>query len=234
MLDHNLGHTRLIRETCAAAGLTIQQAAYVLATAYWETNRTMQPVEEAYYLGARAASYRRTLHYYPWHGRGFVQLTWESNYKLAGTALGVDLISDPRLAMDPVISAQILVLGSARGWFTGKRLADYIGPGRCDYIGARRIINGKDKAQSIADIALSFEHDLTPAPAYPALRRGARGVAVAHAQQLLTAQGYDAGQPDGIFGPSTDSAARAFQRSAGLKPDAIIGPATWAALIPGE
>ena len=38
MLNHNLGHTRLIRETCEAHGLTIPQTAYVLATAHWETS----------------------------------------------------------------------------------------------------------------------------------------------------------------------------------------------------
>ena len=39
------GLNALLRET-AAAGLTLQQVAYVLATAYGETGTTMQPIEE--------------------------------------------------------------------------------------------------------------------------------------------------------------------------------------------
>lgn len=232
MLNYNLGHTRLIRDTYEAEGLTIAQTAYVLATAHWETNGTMLPVMEAYYLGPRADAYRRRLRYYPWFGRGFAQLTWEENYRRAGKALGVDLIAAPGLALDPEIAARVLVIGAKEGWFTGRKLADYIRPGRSDYVNARRIINGTDKAAAIADLALAFEHDLTPAPAYPALRRGARGATVTRAQILLAAQGYDPGLPDGVFGALTEAAARAFQRSAGLAPDAIIGPRTWAALIP--
>jgi hypothetical protein len=232
MPDLNLGHTRLIRDAADAAALTPQQTAYVLATAYWETARTVLPVEEAYYLGARAEAYRRSLRYYPWHGRGFAQLTWERNYIRAGQVLGVDLISAPERAMDPEISAQILVIGSRDGWFTGKRLSDFIGPGRCDYVQARRVINGLDAAVAIADIALDYEHQLTPGPAYQAIRRGSRGAVVSEAQRHLAAHGYDPGLVDGIFGGMTEAAARAFQRSAGLVPDGIIGPKTWAALIP--
>ena len=233
MPDLSLGHTWLIRDACAAASLTMQQTAYVLATAFWETARTMLPVEEAYYLGARAEDYRRKLRYFPWHGRGFVQLTWERNYIRAGRALSVDLISRPELAMDPEISAQILVIGSRDGWFTGKKLGDYIGPGRCDYVQARRVINGLDAAASIADLALEYEHQLSPAPSFlHAIRLGSRGQPVVEAQRQLAARDLDPGPIDGIFGGKTDAAARAFQRAAGPVADGIIGPRTWAALLP--
>lgn len=232
MPDLDLGHTRLIISDAMDAGLSLPQTAYVLATAFWETNRTMQPVEEAYYLGSRAEAYRRRLRYYPWHGRGFAQLTWESNYIRAGAALDVDLISDPGRAMEPAIASKVLVIGSRDGWFTGKRLSHYITSSGADFVGARRIINGTDCAAQIAEIAEDYLEALTPAPDYPMVRRGMRGASVARAQVLLEANGYPAGAPDGVFGPRTEAAAMAFQRSAGLTVDGVIGSQTWAALTP--
>lgn len=158
MPDLNLGHTRAIIAEARSAGLTLQQTAYVLATAYWETARSMQPVREAYYLGEpKAEKHRKTLRYYPWYGRGFVQLTWRENYAKASKKIGLDLLADPDRAMIPAAAAQILVLGSKEGWFTGKKLADYINAKGTDYVGARRIINGTDKASEIAAIARQYE-----------------------------------------------------------------------------
>lgn len=154
-MDMNLGHSQKIIARCRAAGLLRNQAAYVLATALWETNHTMQPVVEAYWLSERWR--KRNLRYYPWHGRGFVQLTWEANYKRASVEVGADLIDDPDLALDPEIAAHILVVGSRDGWFTGKRLRDYITSSRSDFKGARRIINGTDKAAKIAAIARKYD-----------------------------------------------------------------------------
>ena len=44
----------------------------------------------------------------------------------------------------------ILFYGMIEGWFTGKKLADYFGGGRYAAVNARRIINGTDKAATIA------------------------------------------------------------------------------------
>jgi peptidoglycan hydrolase-like protein with peptidoglycan-binding domain len=63
-----------------------------------------------------------------------------------------------------------------------------------------------------------------PAPARPTVRRGDRGAHVANAQRLL---GVTA---DGIFGPRTEQAVRAFQQSRSLQVDGVVGPRTWAAL----
>ena len=40
-MDLKLGHTQLIIDTAKEYGLLRNQLAYVLATAYWETARTM-------------------------------------------------------------------------------------------------------------------------------------------------------------------------------------------------
>ena len=135
-MDMNLGDTRLILATCATRGVLRNQAAYILATAYWETARTMKPVEEAYWLSD--AWRRANLRYYPWHGRGYVQLTWEDNYKRAARKLGVPFDRNPALAFVPEHAAKVLVVGMIEGWFTSKKLSDYITLRRSDFVGARR------------------------------------------------------------------------------------------------
>lgn len=154
----DLGDTRLILAECEAAGLLRNQAAYVLATAFWETNRTVKPVVEAYWLSEGWRS--RNLRYYPWHGRGYVQLTWERNYLKAGQLLDIDMLTDPDVALDPVVAAKVLVIGSRDGWFTGKRLDNYITLKKSDFAGARRIINGTDRAGTIAGIAADYDNAL--------------------------------------------------------------------------
>ena len=151
----DIGYTPLILAKCRKHDLLRNQAAYVLATAYWETNRTVKPVVEAYWLSEEWR--RKNLRYYPWHGRGFVQLTWRENYIRAGKALKVDLTTDPEKALDPEISASVLVLGMIDGWFTGKKLADYITLAKSNYTAARRIVNGTDKAKEIAAIAVEYD-----------------------------------------------------------------------------
>ena len=154
-MDLSIGDTQLIIKECRNYSLSRQEAAYVLATAYWETARTMKPVREAYWL---SETWRRdNLRNYPWYGRGYVQLTWEYNYEKASAKTGVDLIENPDRAMEPSTAATVLVIGSKEGWFTGKKLSDYITSEKKDYRNARRIINGTDKANTIAVIAEQYE-----------------------------------------------------------------------------
>jgi N-acetylmuramoyl-L-alanine amidase len=58
-----------------------------------------------------------------------------------------------------------------------------------------------------------------------------RGDDVLTLQSRLNALGFDAGREDGIFGRSTDSGVRAFQREYGVSEDGIFGPASHAALL---
>jgi putative chitinase len=155
--DLNLGDSQLILKECKLAGLLRNQAAYVMATAWWETAHTVEPVKEAYWLNNAEAWRKKNLRYYPWYGRGYVQLTWERNYIHAGKQLGLDLTTNPESVMVPDVSAKILVTGSLEGWFTGKKLGDYITLSKSDFKGARRIINGTDKAAAIAKIATAYD-----------------------------------------------------------------------------
>lgn len=42
-------------------------------------------------------------------GRGFIQITGRYNYRIAGKAIGVDLVKNPKLAEDPAVAAKIAV-----------------------------------------------------------------------------------------------------------------------------
>jgi N-acetylmuramoyl-L-alanine amidase len=57
-----------------------------------------------------------------------------------------------------------------------------------------------------------------------------RGDDVRVLQTRLNALGFDAGRADGIFGPDTDRAVRAFQKEYGVPEDGMFGPATHTAL----
>ncbi len=67
----------------------------------------------------------------------------------------------------------------------------------------------------------------------PSYQRGAKGEEVGRIQSRLRELGLYRGPIDGDFGGGTESATRAFQRGAGLDPDGVVGPATWARLFPG-
>ncbi|EXL04016.1 glycoside hydrolase family 19 protein [Aquamicrobium defluvii] len=169
-MDLSHGDGRLIVAACKKHGLLRNQCAYVLATAHHETAGTMKPVRET--LASTDAKAKELLtkawragkmkwvtrDYWSggFFGRGYVQLTHEENYRKAGQKLGVDLVGNPSKALDPDIAVEILVLGMRDGWFTGKRLSDYITLSRSDYTGARRIVNGTDRADMIAGYAKTF------------------------------------------------------------------------------
>lgn len=69
-----------ITQECQSQGLVLDtQIAYVLATTQWETAQTFEPVREAFW---KSKEWRKeNFRYYPYHGRGYVQLTWKSNYQ---------------------------------------------------------------------------------------------------------------------------------------------------------
>ncbi|SKA37820.1 Chitinase class I [Enhydrobacter aerosaccus] len=114
--------------------------AYALATTTWETAHTMQAVREAYWMSEDWR--RQNLRYWPYYGRGYVQLTWRRNYQKMSGAVGVDLVIDPDKALEPAIAAAILFEGMEHGDFTGVGLPYFFNGTREDWDGARAIING--------------------------------------------------------------------------------------------
>lgn len=160
------------------------QAAYILATAKWETGHTYQPIAEwpspsdprftKYDPGKHPDAIRmgntKPGDGHRYRGRGYVQLTWQKNYERMGKLLDVDLLERPDRALEPEIACQILVRGMVEGLFTGHRLDKYVGTGPApDYLQARMVVNPgelqveklRPKAQQIAAIARALSSALT-------------------------------------------------------------------------
>ncbi len=153
----------------------LRHPAYSLATSYHETDKKMQPLREygrgkGRRYGVKAGPFKQV-----YYGRGDVQLTWLANYERATRellALGVlksteSLVRTPDLALRPDVSAAIMIVGMTEGWFTGRKLADYFAGNRSDWVDARRIINGTDKAALIAGYGLHFYAALQDAAIAP-------------------------------------------------------------------
>ncbi|MFS8045591.1 hypothetical protein [Rhizobium sp. BR 314] len=158
--------------------------AYMLATAYHETDNTMCAVVEnlnysasgllatfhKYFTAKQAADYARQPQRianrayanrmgndseasgdgWRYRGRGLVQITGHDNYLKYGIA------ADPDMALDPLKAIQILFDGMINGLFTGRRLDGYFSATATDWVGARKIINGTDRAVEIAGYAKKF------------------------------------------------------------------------------
>ncbi|PWT78221.1 MAG: hypothetical protein C5B60_01535 [Chloroflexi bacterium] len=150
-------------------GVDDRQLAYVLATAYHETAFTMQPVKE---YGSQ--SYLQSKPYYPWVGRGYVQLTWENNYQYQDDKLKLNgaLMKNPDLALDPEIAREILFEGMKDGDFTKQCLDDHIicknpETDETDFYNARQIVNALDRATDIKNYAIKFASAITHAARPP-------------------------------------------------------------------
>lgn len=167
-------------DACNKINLMPQHAAYILATNWHETGTKMQPVSEVgkgrnrrygrWMTNSKGEKYcykngnRKKPTYYIqsnydhfYYGRGESQLTWWDNYKKASNELGIDFLNNPDLALVPENSANILVTGSMQGWFTTRSIPQKISYGHyAEFVAARSVINGSDKADDIAKLAKIF------------------------------------------------------------------------------
>lgn len=165
----------------------LRQVAYMLATVKGETG-VFQPLKEKRANPKRQpALFKQQQKYFPsgFFGRGYVQLTFKENYrmagqKLAGTVIEVQnkdgskrkltidkdtFVNEPDLVMQPTASYQILSRGMREGWFRKRKnkapfkLSDFIKEGSApDYKGARNIINHPSSfADKFAGFADKFE-----------------------------------------------------------------------------
>lgn len=144
----------------------LRKLAYIIATDWHEGGGTMQPIKEkggnAYFVKmywnnqkkAKELGNRSDKDAVAFCGKGKPQLTGRANYAKMGKILGYPLETNPDLMFDLKIATEVLFEGmltgrSLKGDFTGKHLGNYFNATVNDPIGARKIINGTDKAQLI-------------------------------------------------------------------------------------
>jgi len=147
----------------------LRQIAYVFCTAEAEVGANLLPVREGFAktdaearkIAAKLISEHGLKNYaavdprtgFSYYGRGYPQLTWYDNYAKCGTELKIDLVGNPDLMLIPQIAARVMVRGMIKGLFTkGETLSKYFNSQVTDWPGARRIINGADRADFIATL----------------------------------------------------------------------------------
>ena len=187
------GHEAILDFWDSRSVLTdLRWLAYIMATAFHETGRRLQPVREGF-CSSDACSIRAVTRLYnqgristnyalphdngkSYFGRGLVQLTWGHNYKKAGRMIGVGdgAYDGPGLLLRMDVSTKVMCVGMLVGSFApGKNLERYFTATKSDWANARRIVNGKDKANLIAGYARNYYGFLQHAAGGPSNSRDA-------------------------------------------------------------
>ena len=139
----------------------------MMGTIAIETFNTFRPVREAFFLGEPAAeNHRRTQFYYPYYGRGYIQLTHEGNYRRYGPRIAelwgagghepdFNLVGEPDRALDPDISAAVSALYFRDHGGNGDALIVQAARAR-DWREVRRLVQGgSDKLDELIAIGNS-------------------------------------------------------------------------------
>lgn len=135
----------------------IRWASYMLATCKHECAGTWRPIAEYGKGAGKKYGIPDAKTGQTYYGRGYIQLTWKENYQSMAQVTGGDLVNFPDLAMNPDTAYDIMSYGMRKGSFTGVRLSQFIHDDVCDYVGARKIINGTDCDEKIAGYAVTIE-----------------------------------------------------------------------------
>ncbi len=168
-------------------------------------------------------------------GRGLLQLTGRANYSARGKAMGIDLVGNPDLASEPVLSLKI-----ACEYWQSKAInavcdnddiveVTRLVNGGSNGLDDRRAYTGKAKTAIARLEGFMLSGEAPPAGGRPVLRRGSKGDAVTELQRMLRKLGFLVAV-DADFGAGTEVAVAAFQRDKKLGADGIVGGLSWAAL----
>jgi hypothetical protein len=179
-----------------------RKLAYGFATAFRETGGRMVPVRETFgnstqavvraldkawaagQLGSVSKPYWRE----GWFGRGRVQATHKHNIEYIAARIGLDVVNNPDLLLQEDVDARVFWPSLIEGWWTRGRhkLSMYFNATTENPEGARRIVNGTDKASLIARYYRNFLDAIKAAraaqPAPEATERGAEADDVAPQQ----------------------------------------------------
>lgn len=172
---------------------------------------------------------------YRFRGRGVIQLTGRDNY----TAFGKTINLPAEKVVDYVCTTEG-ALESALWYWNSRNINAAADAG--DIVKMTKLVNGgtigledrkKHYEHAMEVLTGKAHHTPTPtatvapvaAPSSPVLRVGSQGDLVARMQGVL---GVSA---DGVFGPGTEAAVKAWQARNGLVPDGIVGPATQAKMF---
>jgi phage protein D len=131
------------------------QIAYILATAQHESSmgKFLTEIDPPSYEGRSDLGNTQPGDGRRFIGRGYVQITGRLNYTKYSKLTGKDLVGNPELAASPEVALFTLVHGMRTGAFTGVKVGDYISGGNRNFVGARAVVNGSDRAGLIAGYA---------------------------------------------------------------------------------
>jgi putative chitinase len=144
-----------------------------------------------------------------YRGRGFIQLTGRTNYRIYGALLGVDLVADPERAADPDLCWLIAAQYMARTRRNRRVLLQWADVP--DTLMVTMGINGGTHGLQ--------DREVMTGVAWQALTGEAT---VAEWQSLLLRAGFDPGPIDGLDGPRTRAAVEAAEAQFGLSGDALL------------
>jgi hypothetical protein len=147
----------------------------MIGTVAIETASTFAPVREAFWLDENWR--RANLRYYPYYGRGYIQLTWESNYRTYGPKIAqlwqaggwepdFDLAATPDNALNPDISAAVsAIYFRDHGGENERRIPKAANRG--DWTEVRRLVQGGSVGLDRL-VAIASELQAIPIPGEPA------------------------------------------------------------------
>ena len=165
---------------------------------------------------------------YRFRGRGVIQLTGRDNYTAFGKSVGMS----PEKVIDYVQTKKGALESAC--WYWNSRKINTACDNN-DIVLMTKLVNGgtiglEDRKKHY-EAALAVLGGAVPAPITNAasiagvLKKGSTGENVKRMQAELGLE------PDGVFGPGTESAVKKWQAANGLAADGIVGPKTLAKLL---